>query len=112
MTLRAQVLTGLKWTAAGRFMAQLATWGITIVVMRLLTPGDYGLLSLATIFIALFSLVAEAGLSAGVVQSPDVSLVQLRQIFGAVIVMNTLLCLLTAFVLAPVAAHYFLSNSL
>ena len=51
-------------------MGQVATWGITIVVMRLLTPGDYGLLSLASVFIALFSLVSEVGLSDAVVQSP------------------------------------------
>jgi O-antigen/teichoic acid export membrane protein len=75
--------------------------------MRLLTPGDYGLLSLATIFTALLALIAEAGLSAGVVQSPNVSIVQLRQVFGAVIAMNVSLCLLTAFVLAPIAASYF-----
>jgi teichuronic acid exporter len=107
MTLRAQVLTGLKWAAGARLMGQVVTWGITIVVMRLLTPGDYGLLSLATIFIAFIGLVAEIGLSAGVIQAREIELSQLRAIFGAVIAMSVLLCLLLVFLLAPAAAAYF-----
>ena len=59
MTLRADVISGLKWTGGARLLGQLATWGITIVVMRLLTPADYGLLSLATIFVAFLGLVSE-----------------------------------------------------
>jgi teichuronic acid exporter len=107
MTLRAQVLSGLKWTGGARLLGQLVTWGITIVVMRLLTPGDYGLLSLATIFIAFFGLVAEIGFSAGVVQSHEIDTGQLRAIFGAVIAMSVVICLLIILVLAPAAAYYF-----
>ena len=107
MTLRAQVLSGLKWTAAARLFGQLVTWTITIVVMRLLTPADYGLLSLATIFVAFLGLVSEIGLSSGIVQSESIGVQQLREIFGAVIAMNMLLCLITTFLLAPFAATYF-----
>ena len=107
MTLRAQVLSGLKWTAAARLLGQILTWGITILVMRVLMPSDYGLLALATIFVAFLGLVAEIGLSAGVVQAHQIDLVQLRAIFGAVIAMSVLLCLIIVFLLAPGAASYF-----
>lgn len=107
MTLRAQVLSGLKWAAGARLLGQIVTWGITIVVMRLLTPGDYGLLSLATIFVAFIGIVAEIGLSAGVIQSREIETDQLRAIFGAVIAMSMILCLLLVLVLAPAAARYF-----
>src|SRR5262245_16090941 len=48
MGIRASVIHGLHWTAGGKLMAQLLTWGITIVVMRLLAPDDYGVMAMAT----------------------------------------------------------------
>jgi O-antigen/teichoic acid export membrane protein len=107
MTLRAQVLASLRWMVVTRFLAQLVSWSITILVMRLLSPGDYGLLSLATIFTGLLELINEIGLSTSIVQSKSIQLQQLRQIFGAVLVTNIVACLLTAVVLAPIAAHFF-----
>ena len=62
MTLRARVLSGLFWVGGTRLLGQILTWAITIVVIRLLTPGDYGLLAMATVFMGFLSLVAEAGL--------------------------------------------------
>ena len=39
-----QVLSGFRWTATVRLLSQVITWAITLVVIRLLTPTDYGLL--------------------------------------------------------------------
>ena len=63
MTMRKQILSGLKWTAGAKFCGQIITWGITLIVMRLLTPDDYGLLAMASVFIAFMLMIAEAGLA-------------------------------------------------
>ena len=34
-----------------RLLGQVLTWAITIVVIRLLSPNDYGLLAMATVFV-------------------------------------------------------------
>jgi O-antigen/teichoic acid export membrane protein len=75
--------------------------------MRLLSPADYGLLAIATIFTGVLELVNEIGLSTGIVQSASIRPQQLRQIFGAVILANLAACFLTAVVLAPLAARFF-----
>ena len=62
-------MSGLAWSAAGRFSAQLITWAITIVVIRLLTPDDYGLMTLAGVFVAFLAMLSELGLGAAVVFS-------------------------------------------
>ena len=54
MSLRADVLHSLKWLAAARLLGQAILWAITLVVIRLLSPGDYGLMALATVMIGLF----------------------------------------------------------
>ena len=47
---------------------QLFTWVSTIIVVRLLTPHDYGIVSMAMIYIGFVQMVSEFGLSAAVVQ--------------------------------------------
>ena len=106
MTLREQVLSGLKWTAGAKLGGQIITWGITLMVIRLLSPEDYGLLAMATVFLAFLLMMAEVGLGPALVQKQDVDEVSLRQTFGIVIVVN--LSLLVALnLLAPLIARFF-----
>lgn len=107
MTFRSQVLSALKWTLIGRFSTQFISWAITIVVMRLLNPEDYGLVAMATIFSGLFALVAEIGLGSSLVQAREVSSEQMRQVFGVVLLSNFGVFVALAIVVAPLAAAFF-----
>ena len=51
VSLRAQVISGFRWVAGMRLISQVFAWAVTIVVIRLLSPVDYGLLAMATVFI-------------------------------------------------------------
>jgi O-antigen/teichoic acid export membrane protein len=104
---RDQVVRALKWTVIGRFGTQLVSWAVTILVMRLLVPGDYGLLAMATIFSSLFAVVAEVGLGSSLVQSTEVSARQMRQVFAVVLLSNSAVFAVMAFVIAPLAAAFF-----
>ena len=106
MTLRARVMSGLFWVGGTRLIGQLLTWGITIVVVRLLSPGDFGLLAMATVFMGFLSIVSEAGLGLAIIQSPKLDDETLRRIFGVVILVNCALFALQ-FVTAPLVAKFF-----
>lgn len=106
MTLRGKVLSGLFWTGGARMASQAITWGITIVVIRTLSPGDYGLLAMATVFVNFLVLMAEVGLGAALVQAPELDEGKLRQIFGAVILIDSTL-FLVLFASAPFIANLF-----
>ncbi|HPJ67664.1 MAG TPA: lipopolysaccharide biosynthesis protein [Desulfobacteraceae bacterium] len=106
MNLRQKVLSGLYWSAGLRFLGQLMTWIITIVVMRLLSPQDYGLMGMAGIFIVFLGMVNELGLGAALIQKREVSDNMIRQMFGLLILVNFclfLLCILAA----PLVASFF-----
>jgi teichuronic acid exporter len=107
VSLRNQVLAGLKWTILGRFASQLVTWAITIYVIRLLNPEDYGLMALAAIFSALFTLISEIGLGSTLVQTKDLPPQRLRQIFGLIVLSNGAALVVMAAVAAPLAAWFF-----
>jgi len=75
-------LHGLVWTAAAKGSTQLLTWASTLVVARLLTPEDYGLVAMAGIYLGLVSLLSEFGLGAAVVIFRDLSGEQVGQLNG------------------------------
>jgi len=106
MNLREKVLSGLYWSAGLRFLGQLLTWVITIVVMRLLSPQDYGLMGMAGTFIVFLAMVNELGLGAALIQKIEIDENMMSQIFGLLLTVNIclfLLCLSSA----PLVASFF-----
>ncbi len=88
MNLKQKVLSGLFWTGSSRVIGQVVNWAITIVVIRLLNPADYGLLAMAMVFVGFVNMFSEAGFGAAVVQAPQLDDTKLRRIFGAVILID------------------------
>ena len=111
MNLRTQVLSGVFWIGGARLASQILTWAITIVVIRVLSPGDYGLLAMSSVFMSILVMLAEAGLSAALVQAPTVDELTLRRIFGAAILVNCVLFVLQ-FAAAPLIAGFFAEDRL
>lgn len=99
-------MVGLGWTAGSNLLGQIITWIITIVVMRILSPSDYGLLAMASIFVAFLSLMASAGLGPAIVQASNIDDAKLRQLLGLITILNVALFLLL-FAAAPLIAGYF-----
>src|SRR5262245_48419467 len=110
-TTAAQILNALSWNGVMRTTAQAITWVITIFVMRLLTPIDYGLINLATILLGLCVLINELGAVPALIQSDVIDERLVRKIFGVVLVSNTTLYVM-AFVGAPYFASFFGVESL
>ncbi len=89
-----------------RLLSQMLTWAITIVVIRLLSPSDYGLLAMATVFMSILIMLAEAGLGAALIQALEVDELKLRRIFGATILIDVGLFMLQI-AAAPLIAGFF-----
>jgi teichuronic acid exporter len=88
MTFKSKVIAGLGWSAGANFLGQIVTWTITVVVMRLLSPADYGLLAMAGVFIAFLAMMASAGLGPAIVQASTVGEEKLRQLLGIILTIN------------------------
>lgn len=106
MSLNAHVLRGVKWMAGAKFGGQILTWGITIVVMRLLSPADYGLLAMATAAASLLGMLAEFGLGQALVQAKEVDVQKLRQSMGMFTLINGALCLIQCAATPLITAFY------
>src|SRR5438034_8879255 len=51
------LLGGLAWTAASKWSAQVFSWGSTVIVVRLLSPQDFGVVGMATVFLGLLTVL-------------------------------------------------------
>ncbi|MGO4805579.1 lipopolysaccharide biosynthesis protein [Arthrobacter sp. 2MCAF15] len=97
---------GVRWS----FGAVLARQGFqmlcAVVLARILGPQSYGVIAAATVYISLVALLLDQGLSAALVQRPDVS----RRMAGATAMLNILVAVLLGVVTwwaAPWIAQFF-----
>jgi teichuronic acid exporter len=108
---RKSVISGLRWSTASRFAIQGLSWAITLIVVRLLAPHDYGLATQAGIVTGYLTLIGELGLSVGLIQKRVTDEDTLRSVFGVLVVTGT--CSFAALCLAaPLVAAFFSERAL
>lgn len=74
------LVRGVAWMGAAKWTSQLFTWASTILVARLLSPDDYGLVGLATMFMGLVTLLSEFGIGSTVVTLRDLTHEQVEEL--------------------------------
>lgn len=87
-------------------LGQGVSWAITIIVIRLLDPHDYGLMAMGMVLVSGLILLNTWGLDAVLVQAQELGEEMRRQIFGAVIVLNLLIFGALQWLAPEVAALY------
>jgi O-antigen/teichoic acid export membrane protein len=100
------LVAGIAWTAVFRWLAQGLSWICTFYVARLLTPGDYGLVAMATVPIGFARLVEDLGLDTIIVQDRTLDRDQLANIAGAVLLFGALLTALFLAIATPIASYF------
>ena len=104
--LKQQVMKSLAWLGGLKYSGQIITWCITIYVIRLLNPSDYGLMAMAQVCIGFLTMVSELGFGAAIVQRKKIDEHELKNIFGFVLLTNTGLAIVLLAV-SPFLAEYF-----
>ena len=105
-SLKERALSGMRWTVSGRLLVQLISWPSTIVVMRLLSPHDYGVVAISTIVVGFVSLFGEPGLAAGLVQTEVLRNETSRAASALMLLLNLFLLAVLVFAAPSVAAWY------
>jgi O-antigen/teichoic acid export membrane protein len=96
MSLYREAIRGVAWTTVGRTLAQLVSFGITVVLARLLTPADFGLLGMGLVFTGFVSMFGELGFGAALVQRTDITEAHLSSVFWLNVVTGIVLAAVTA----------------
>ena len=104
--MRRTVVVSLLWQGSASLVSQLISWLATLVVIRLLSPGDYGLLAMAGLPIGFLMLIGDLGIGPAVVQAPTLKRRQLVALSG--VALSTYVCgAIVAFASASLVAAFF-----
>jgi O-antigen/teichoic acid export membrane protein len=105
--LKTKMLKTLTWVSIDKFGQQLAQLFIGIVLARLLTPHDYGLIGVLMIFIALSSVMIDGGFGQALIRKQDATPTDFSTIFYLNLSISVLLYIILFFS-APLIANFFL----
>ena len=105
------VAGGLAWTVGGKSATQLISWLAALISARLLSPADFGLISMAGFFGNLTAVMAEFGLGMAVLQMPELETGVIEQLNTATAIICTLIYGM-AVLAAPLIAAFFKSEQL
>lgn len=105
-SLRAQVRSAVIWRSGTQIFAQLVAWATTFLVIRILSPADYGLYAMTGVVLALLALVNGYGLANAAIREREAGPELLRRLFGMLIVLNATLAAIQLLAAPWVAAFY------
>lgn len=71
--LRNQTISGILWTSVERFGTLGISFATNVILARLLTPDDFGIIGMLAIFIALSNTFLEGGFGAALIQKRNPS---------------------------------------
>ncbi|OFW03062.1 MAG: hypothetical protein A3G20_01585 [Acidobacteria bacterium RIFCSPLOWO2_12_FULL_59_11] len=94
------------WLTMVKVVGQLVSWTITIYVVRILSPTDYGLMAMAGVYLSFIILFNEVGLGTAIVQRKELAREDLSGIYWTVLLMNVALYGLSVLSAPVVAAFY------
>jgi O-antigen/teichoic acid export membrane protein len=101
----------VAWNAAARWVSQILSWASTIVIARLLTPYDYGLIGMAGLYLNLAMLISEAGITDAIITLRDLGHRQIAELNSVSLLVGSALVGLTCALAVPLA-HFFAAPAL
>lgn len=101
-----KAVSGLLWNLAEKFATKGVTVITTLLLAWFLTPNDYALIAMLTVFIALSTALVDAGIGQALIRMPDVKDEDLNTAFFINIALSGLIYLL-CYIAAPYIATFY-----
>lgn len=104
------VFSSLIWKFFNSGTAQIIQLVVSIIVARLLTPTDFGIVALLLVFTSIATVFVQAGLGTAIIQKNEISQVELSSIFYYSLFSAILFYVILFFIAPFVGAFYKLDN--
>lgn len=106
--LRNKTINGMVWQFLQKISGQLIGFIISVILARILSPSDYGLVALAGMFLILMGLFSNGGLGPALIQKKEVDEDDYNTMFVTQFVFASFLYVIIYFC-APFFAHFFVT---
>ena len=105
-SLKDKTIKGVGWSAIDSLLGQGITFIVGLVLARLLSPGEYGLIGLTMIFITIFNAIIDSGFSQALIRKKNVSNVDYNTMFITNMALSVLMFLVLFFCSPSIAAFF------
>jgi len=106
MTLKTRTVRGIGWSATSQIAQLLMQILISAILARLLTPSDFGLIAMVTVFSSFVAIFADLGLTSAIIQKQEISEEALSSTFWISVGLGALLTIALAASAPLIAAFY------
>ena len=104
--LKDKTVNGMFWSFAQKITSQFISFFITVILARILTPDDYGIVALASLFLVLMGVFSDGGLGQALIQKKDADEKDFNTLFTTQLFFASLVYVIV-FLLAPFIASSF-----
>ena len=104
--LKDKAISGVKWNAIGRFSTQGVNFVIGLILARLLSPSDYGVVGMVGIFFAIAQTFIDSGFGSALIRKNDCTDEDYSTAFYFNVIVGLICCILLS-VASPFIANFF-----
>lgn len=104
--LKKRAVKGVAWTVIERASGQIVQFIITVILARILTPAEYGLVGMLAIFVGLSTIFIDGGFTSALIQCKDRSQSDYSTVFYINTAMAGLIYLLLYFTAPLISGFY------
>lgn len=105
-SLKQKTVKGMGWSAIDQVSRMGISFVVGIVLARLLSPDEYGLIGILAIFISIFTFICDSGFSNALIRKKTIQEIDYYTVFYINLALSFFLALIL-FVCAPLIAHFF-----
>lgn len=103
---KSKAISGILWKLAERTGAQAITFLLSIILARLLSPNDYGVIAILLVFITIADVFVNAGFGSALIQKKDADNMDFSSVFYFSIAFSVLVYAVI-YLAAPVIASFY-----
>jgi teichuronic acid exporter len=100
------IVHGMTWTAGVKAATIVVSWACTILLARILSPVDYGIVTMATVYVGLTTMVTDFGLGAAVIALPELSEKLAAQLHSAAAIVGVVAFAISCAAAVPVSRFF------
>ena len=111
VVLKGSIIKGVAWSSLDRFLSQGIQFIFGVLIARLLTPEDYGVIAILNVFVAIFQTFVDSGLGSDLVRKESCS----EEDFSTVFFYNIIVSVIAysiLWIVAPVISDFYNNESL
>lgn len=105
-SLKNKTIKGIGWSAIENVTRLGVTFVVSIVLARLLSPEEYDLIGILTIFIAIFNSIVDSGFTNALIRKQNVTDTDYSTVFYTNIVLSAILATVLFFCAKPISIFF------